>query len=73
MYADIYKEMVMWKIAEDELEQEVWFDKEGDVVETEGEAFGLQTKYKLTRPDNLLGVEEFGTNKNPGKGWTDWG
>ena len=49
MYADIYKEMVMGKIAE-ELEQEVWFDKEGGVVETEEEAFGLQTKYKLTRP-----------------------
>ena len=43
MYADIYKEMVMGKIAE-ELEQEVWFDKEDDVVESEGEAFGLQTK-----------------------------
>jgi hypothetical protein len=35
MYAEIYKEMVMGKIAE-ELEQEVWFDKEGDVVEIDG-------------------------------------
>ena len=66
MYADIYKEMVMGKIAE-ELEQEVWFDKEGDVVETEGEAFGLQTKYKLTRPDKLLFVDEVGSNTSQAK------
>ena len=49
------------KIAE-ELEKEVWNNKEGGVFETEQEAFGLQTKYTFTRPDKLLFVKKVGSN-----------
>ena len=50
MYNEVYKEMVKGGIAT-ELATEVFLDKQGEIVETAEESFGLPTKFMIQRPD----------------------
>ena len=61
-----YKEMVKGGIAE-ELDEEVWLNKEGHTVATEEESFGMKTKYMLKHPGKLLFVDEVGNNTSQAK------
>ncbi len=61
MYNEVYEAMVEAGIAS-KLDTPTWFDKSGNIVEEEGDAFGLQSKYILLRPDLLLFVDEVGSN-----------
>ena len=66
MYIETYKEMVKGGIAE-ELDEEVWLNKEGHTVATEEESFGMKTKYMLKHPGKLLFVDEVGSNTSQAK------
>lgn len=66
MYNEVYNEMVKGGIAT-ELATEVFLDKQGKIVETAEESFGLPTKYMMQRPDKLLFVDEVGSNTNTTK------
>ena len=59
VHDDVYRGMVKSGIAV-ELENEVWVNKEGLIVESEAESFGRKTKYLLTRPNYLIFVDETG-------------
>ena len=59
MYDDVYRGMVKSGIAI-ELENEVWVNKQGLIVESEEESFGRKTKFILTRPNYLIFVDETG-------------
>jgi hypothetical protein len=61
MYDMMYKEMATASIAT-KLETAVWLSANGQIVENESDALGLQTEYLLTRPDKLLFVDEVGSN-----------
>ncbi len=66
MYNEVYEAMVEAGIAS-KLDTPTWFDKSGNIVEEEGDAFGLQSKYILLRPDKLLFVDEVGSNTSQAK------
>jgi len=59
MYDDVYRGMVKSGIAI-ELENEVWVNKQGLIVESEEESFERKTKFILTRPNYLIFVDETG-------------
>ena len=44
-----------------------WRDKNGDVVETEDEAFGCKTRYELIHPDHFIFVDKVGNNTSQAK------
>ena len=66
MYDGIYHEMACSGIA-NELATPVFLNKEGEIVETKEESFGLPTKYIISRPDKLLFVDEVGSNTSTTK------
>ena len=66
MYDEVYKEMACSGIA-NELETTVYLNKVGEIVETKEEAFGLPTKFMISRPDKLLFVDEVGSNTSTTK------
>lgn len=66
MYNNVYSEMVEGGIAE-RLDNPVWLNKEGQIVEHEEEAFGLPTRYRLLHPNKLLFVDEVGSNTSQAK------
>jgi hypothetical protein len=66
MYDGIYREMARGGIA-NELAKAVFLDKQGEIVETKEEAFGLPTKYMISRPDKLVFVDEVGSNTSTTK------
>jgi hypothetical protein len=66
MYDDIYDELVKSGNATKHNEA-LFFDKNGNRVETEEEAFGLPTQYVLIRPENVFHMDECGNNTNQKK------
>ena len=66
MYNEVYNQMVMGGIAR-KLDVPVWLNKEGQIVEYEEEAFGLQTEFMLLHPNKLLFVDEVGSNTSQAK------
>ena len=66
MYNEVYNQMVMGGIT-CKLDVPVWLNKEGQIVEYEEEAFGLQTEFMLLHPNKLLFVDEVGSNTSQAK------
>jgi hypothetical protein len=66
MYDGIYKEMTRGEIASN-LSTAVYLDKQGKIVKTKEEAFGLPTKYLMSRPDKLVFVDKVGSNTSTTK------
>jgi len=66
MYHEIYKNLCSAGIACEHPEAQ-WRDKNGDVVETEDEAFGCKTRYELIHPDHFIFVDEVGNNTSQAK------
>jgi hypothetical protein len=66
MYNGIYKEMARGGIAS-ELSTAAYLNKQGKIVETKEESFGLPTKYIIHRPDKLVFVDEVGSNTSTTK------
>ncbi len=64
MYDDVYNKMYLNGIAR-KLDNIVKLNKDGEIVEHAREAFGLQTKYDLIRPDRLIFVDKVGSNTSP--------
>ena len=68
MYDDIYVMLVETGIAT-KLDTAQWFDKQGNIVESEEEAFGRKSQYFLLHPEKMIFVDEVGSNtsqKNDG-------
>jgi hypothetical protein len=63
MYDGVYDEMVDSGVAE-RLPSPVWMDAEGNIVDSEDEAFGLQVDTVLKHPDHVFTVDEVGNNTN---------
>jgi hypothetical protein len=63
MYNKVYAEMVTAGVAV-ELEHEVMLDKNGNKVGDESKMYGLPTKHKIVRPENIVFVDETGCNTN---------
>jgi hypothetical protein len=66
MYDGIYKEMSWGGIA-NKLSTAVYLDKQGKIVKMKGEAFGLPTKYMMSRPDKRVFVDKVGSNTSTTK------
>ncbi len=66
MYDGIYKKMTRGGIAS-KLSTAVYLDKQGKIVETKEEAFGLPTRYMMSRPDELVFVDKVGSNMSTTK------
>jgi len=66
MYHEIYKNLCSAGIACEHPEAQ-WRDSNGDVVETEDEAFGCKTRYELIHPDHFIFVDEVGNNTSQAK------
>jgi hypothetical protein len=66
MYNEVYEKMVTNGIAT-KLPEPVWRDQEGNIVETEAEAFGCKSAYHIICKDKLLFVDEVGSNTNQTK------
>jgi hypothetical protein len=64
MYDDVYDRMVEAGVAT-KLDEEVMLDKEGNIVTNEEEMFGRPTEYIVTKPEQILFVDETGSNTNP--------
>ena len=63
MYENIYHQMTEAGVAI-KLEKEVMLDKSGEEAFSHEEMFGLATGYIMTRPDNVLFMDETGCNTN---------
>jgi hypothetical protein len=63
MYDCVYETMVKAGVAE-KLPEAVWFDREGNIVLNEEEAFGMKLQYALKHPDYCVYVDEMGSNTN---------
>ena len=63
MYNSIYRQMVNSNVAK-ELSDEVYLDRNGNIVDDEEDSYGLPTKYIVTHPDYILFVDECGKNTN---------
>lgn len=63
MYDEVYEMMVKAGVAE-ELPEEVMMDINGNIVESEDEMYGRKTKYRITKPEQILFVDETGSNTN---------
>jgi len=66
MYQEIYKNLCSSGIACKHPEAQ-WRDKNGDVVETEEEAFGCKTRYELIHLDHFIFVNKVGNNTSQAK------
>ncbi len=64
-YQEVYQQMVESHIAS-KFDAPAWFDKSGNIVEEENEAFGWKSSYFVDRPDKLRNkldkAEGVGTN-----------
>jgi hypothetical protein len=58
--------MVLGGIAS-KLDTPVWFDKRGNIMEQEMDAFGLASKYYLQKHNKLLFIDEVGSNTSQAK------
>jgi hypothetical protein len=63
MYAKVYKAFVKAGIAE-KLEQDIMYDKEGNITTDVSQIYGRPTKYKMNHPEYLLFVDETGCKTN---------
>jgi hypothetical protein len=61
MYQEVYQQMGESHIAS-KFDTPARFDKSGNIVEEENEAFGLKSSYFLDRPEKLIFVDEVGSN-----------
>ncbi len=61
MYNDVYNKMYLNGIAR-KLDNTVKLNKDREIVEHAHEAFGLETKYDLIRPDRRTFVDKVGSN-----------
>jgi hypothetical protein len=59
MYNDVYERMVKAGVAK-RLDEEVMLDKEGNIVTNKAEMFGRPTSYVVTKPKQILLVDETG-------------
>lgn len=63
MYDCVYKSMVACKVAV-ELDHEVMFNKDGEEVDDVALMYGRPTRFKLTKPERCVYVDETGCNTN---------
>ena len=63
MYDLVYKQMDEAGVLED-LEEPVWMNLAGDIVNSEAEAFGEKVSQTVKHPDYVLFVNEVGNNTN---------
>jgi hypothetical protein len=63
MYDGVYKSMVKAGVAV-ETAEEVMYDNRGNQVFEKEKMFGRPTKFKLTKPQNVIFVDETGCNTN---------
>ena len=63
MYDSVYERMVSAGVAE-KLDHEIMFDKNGDEVSDDSKMVGRKTRYRLTKPSNVVFVDETGCNTN---------
>jgi hypothetical protein len=63
MYSSVYKAMVEAKVVV-KLDFDISYDKKGNKVSDSECCFGLPSKYKLIKPENILFVDETGKNTN---------
>ena len=69
MHKNMYLCMVDCGVAVKWADGPIWFNCEGEVVETLGEAFRKKSEYELIQPDKVIFVDEVGCNtsqKNDG-------
>jgi hypothetical protein len=59
MYTEVYKDFCSAGLA-CEHESPLWRNGEGEIVESEADAFGLKSKYELIHPGLLIFVDELG-------------
>ncbi len=63
MYEIIYEEMVLAGIAKKQ-DTKQWFSQDGSIVASAEKAFGRASKYELIHPDELIIMDEVGSNRN---------
>jgi hypothetical protein len=63
MYDSVYETMVKAGVAE-KLPEVVWFDRDGNIVLNEEEAFGEKLQYFLKHPEYCVYIDETGSNTN---------
>jgi hypothetical protein len=63
MYAKVYEAFVKAGIAE-KLEEDIMYDKEGNITTDVSQIYGRPTKYKMNHPEYILFVDETGCNTN---------
>lgn len=71
MYDMVYSRLVEGGLAE-VLDEPVWMDEEGEVVDKESKALGMKVMHCLLHPDRMLMADKMGNNTNsckdkPGK------
>jgi hypothetical protein len=66
MYDGVYDEMVAAGVAK-HLDEKVWMDISGNIVECKEKAYGMQVDTVLTHPNYVLFVDEVGNNTNQKK------
>jgi hypothetical protein len=66
MYQEIYKNLCSAGIACEHPEAQ-WRDKNGEIVETEEQAFGCKSQYELIHQGHLIFVDEVGNNTSQAK------
>jgi hypothetical protein len=59
MYDDVYEKLWEAGIAEN-LDEDVWRDKDNSIVVTQAEAYGRKTQYSLLHPEYVVMVDEVG-------------
>ncbi len=62
MYDGTYKEMALRGITSELSTTAVYLNKQGEIVDTKEDIFGLPAKYIIHRPDKLVFVDEVGSN-----------
>jgi hypothetical protein len=68
MYDDVYKRMVESSVAK-ELDHEVMLDKDGNIVADKEKMSGRPTNYIVTKPEQIMFVDETGSNTNQKDGY----
>lgn len=66
MYDNVYNHMTEAGVAI-KIEKEIMLDKNGTEVFSRDEIYGLPTQYLMTRPDNVVFMDETGCNTNQKK------
>ena len=62
MYDHVEYVMVNESKVANKLDEPVWMNEEGDIVEEESEAYGLKVTIDLHRPDMCIVMDEVGCN-----------